>query len=71
LALSEQLRHIDAMVEPGDQKHRYDFARLLTQIEELRSRAVQEYAKRLTPEQHKKIVDSLRDVLNKLTGRKS
>ena len=59
------------MVEPHDQKQKYDFAKLLTQIQELRSRAVQEFAKRLPPEQHKKIVDSLRDALNKLTGRKS
>jgi hypothetical protein len=70
LARVKDRRHIAGMVEPDDPKQRYDFARLLTQIEALRSRAVQEFAKRLPPDQHQRIVDSLRDVLNKLTNRK-
>jgi hypothetical protein len=67
----EHRPYIATMVERRDPKDRYDFARLLTQIEALRNRTVQELAKRLPPDQHKRVVDSLRDVLNKLTSRKN
>jgi hypothetical protein len=43
----------------------------MAQIEVLRSRAVQEFAKALPPQKRKQIADNLRDVLSKLTGRKS
>ena len=59
------------MSDPKEPKDKDQFARLMTQIEVLRSRAVQEFARALPPEKCKQIADNLRDVLNKLTGRKS
>jgi len=59
------------MSDPKEPKDKDQFARLMTQIEVLRSRAVQEFARALPPEKRKQIADNLRDVLNKLTGRKS
>jgi DNA-binding MarR family transcriptional regulator len=46
------------------------FARLMAQIDALRSRAAQEFAKQLSPERRQQIVDALRDALDKLRGRK-
>ena len=46
------------------------FARLLEQVEALRSCAVQEFTKALPPEKRKQMADNLRDVLSKLTGRR-
>jgi hypothetical protein len=71
MARVKHRHHIVGMVKHDDPRDRFDFARLLTQIEALRNRAVQELAKRLPPDQHKRVVDSLRDVLNKLTSRKN
>ena len=62
-------RHIAGMADPKEPKDQ--FARLMAQIEALRGRAVQEFTKALPPEKRKQLVDNLRDVLSKLTGRKS
>jgi hypothetical protein len=58
------------MTDPKEPKDKDQFARLMAQIEALRSRAVQEFAKALPPEKRKQMADNLRDVLSKLTGRK-
>jgi hypothetical protein len=63
--------HIGQMIDPKEPKDKDQFARLMAQIEVLRSRAVQEFARALQPAKRKQIVDNLRDVLSKLTGRKS
>lgn len=60
-----------SMVDPKDPKNADQFARLMAQIEALRSRAVQEFAKQLPPVRRQEIVDALRDGLNKLRGRKN
>jgi hypothetical protein len=59
------------MSDPKAPKDKDQFARLMAQIEVLRSRAVQEFTRALPPEKRKQIVDNLRDVLSKLTRRKS
>jgi hypothetical protein len=64
-------RHIRCMLDPKEPKDKDQFGRLMAQIEVLRGRAVQEFAKALPPQKRKRIVDNLRDVLSKLTGRKS
>ena len=64
-------RHIGRMTDPKEPKDKDQFARLMAQVEVLRSRAVQEFTKALPPEKRKQMVDNLRDVLSKLTGRKS
>jgi hypothetical protein len=46
------------------------FARLMAQVEVLRSRAVQEFTKALPPEKRKQMAAKLRDVLSNLRGRK-
>jgi hypothetical protein len=65
------LRHIGYMIDSKEPKDKDQFARLMARIEVLRSRAVQEFAKALPPEKRTRMVDNLRDVLSKLTGRKS
>jgi DNA-binding MarR family transcriptional regulator len=57
------------MADPKGPKDTDQFARLMAQIEALRSRAVQEFARQLSPERRQQIVDALRDALNKLRGR--
>jgi hypothetical protein len=59
------------MVDPKELKDKDQFARLMAQSESLGSRAVQEFTKELPPEKRKQMADNLRDVLSKLTGRKS
>jgi DNA-binding MarR family transcriptional regulator len=57
------------MADPKRPKDTDQFARLMAQIEALRSRAVQGFARQLSPERRQQIVDALRDALNKLRGR--
>jgi hypothetical protein len=59
------------MADPKDPKDANQFARLLAQIDALRGRAVQEFAKQLPPVRRQEITDILRNALNKLRGRKS
>jgi hypothetical protein len=56
------------MGEEQQSRERYQFARLLTQIEVLRGRAVQELVNRLPPERREQIMDRLRDIVSKLTS---
>ena len=59
------------MADPKGPKETNQFARLLAQIDALRGRAVQEFAKQLQPLRRQEIADILRAALNKLRGRKS
>jgi DNA-binding MarR family transcriptional regulator len=59
------------MSDPKEAKGKDQFARLMAQIEALRSRAAQEFTKALPSEKRRQIVDALRDALAKLTARKS
>ena len=59
------------MADPKGPKDTNQFARLLAQIDALRVRAVQDFAKQLPPVRREEIADILRDALNKLRGRKS
>jgi hypothetical protein len=58
------------MTDPKEPKDRDQFARLMAQVEVLRSRAVQEFTKALPPEKRKQMAAKLRDVLSNLRGRK-
>jgi hypothetical protein len=58
------------MTDPKEPKDKDQFARLMAQVEVLRSRAVQEFTKALPPEKRKQMAAKLRDVLSNLTGRK-
>jgi hypothetical protein len=59
------------MADPKSPKNTNQFARLLAQIDALRGRAVQEFAKQLPPVRGQEIADIFKDALNKLRGRKS
>ena len=59
------------MADPKGPKDADQFARVLAQLDALRSRAVQEFAKQLPRVRRQEIMDALRDALNKLRGRKS
>jgi len=59
------------MADPKSPKDTNQFARLLAQIDALRGRAVQEFAKQLPPVRGQEIADIFKDALNKLRGRKS
>jgi hypothetical protein len=58
------------MTDPKEPKDRDQFARLMAQVEVLRSRAVQEFTNALPPEKRKQMAAKLRDVLSNLRGRK-
>ena len=59
------------MADPKGPKETNQFARLLAQIDALRGRAAQEFAKQLPPVQRQEIADILRAALNKLRGSNS
>ena len=63
--------YIERMVDPSPPKGTDQFARLIAQLDVLRSRAFEEIAKALPPEKRKQIADRLRDALNRLTTRKN
>jgi hypothetical protein len=63
--------HIEHMIDPTPPKGSDQFARLMAQLDVLRSRAFEELAKALPPEKRKQIADRLRDALKRLTTRKN